>query len=82
MATAENLVEPSILDKSCIVWYIIDMKIKTNITPRQLIRLNPWIKSVDHAKRIIADIKTRESISLDDIIKESQTSNNKRRTRK
>lgn len=49
-----------------LIVYLITMK--TKITPKRLMKLNRWIKDVDHAKKIIAQInynyKTGQSVSI------------------
>ena len=40
------------------------MPIKTNLTPKQLMKLNPWIKNLEHAKKILHDVKTKPHASL------------------
>ena len=40
------------------------MAIETNITVKELMRLNPSIKTKKQAAKILHDIKTRPSISL------------------
>lgn len=42
---------------------------KTNITPEELMRRNKWIKTKEQAEKIINDINTKPSISLDEVIK-------------
>ena len=42
--------------------------IETNITPKQLMKLNPSIKTLKQAKKILHDIKTRPSVSLGHVI--------------
>lgn len=49
------------------------MLIKTKITVKKFMRLNPWIKTPVDAKRILHDIKTKPAISLEEIIKGNDT---------
>jgi hypothetical protein len=53
---------------------------KTNITVRQLRKLNPWIKTDKQAEDIIRNINTRPSISLSQLLRQSgKTGKNKGR---
>ena len=41
------------------------MGIKTSITVKRLMKLNPWIKTEAQAKKILHDVKTKPSASLE-----------------
>lgn len=40
------------------------MPIKTELTPEQLMKLNPWIKTLEQAKKILEDVRTKPHASL------------------
>ena len=46
------------------------MPIKTNLKPVELMKLNPWIKTMEHAEKILKEVRTGPSVSLDDLIKQ------------
>ena len=45
--------------------------IETKLTPRQLMKLNPWVKTISQAKKILNDVRTKPSVSLDSIVSNS-----------
>ena len=53
------------------------MAIKTNISVKRLMELNPSIKTIEQAKKILHDVKTKPSISLDKIISDRESNINK-----
>jgi len=42
--------------------------IKTNITIDELMKLNKWIKTRSQAVKILKDIKSKPSVSLEELI--------------
>ena len=45
------------------------MPIKTNLTPEQLMKLNPSIKTIEQAKKILHDVRTKPHASLPQAIR-------------